>query len=160
MRKLSGSAYSLIIIMALTIFFMVLSLELGSFGSKFLPLTIGSVVLILAVTALAKEIKKVPIQETNTNASSEPGEKKNARNEAVGYLRAAAWIVGLALGIYMIGFTIATFVVVGLYMKLRGSKWHMALITAVIYTGVIFAMFNIWLKADLYSGEIFKWLSP
>jgi peptidoglycan/LPS O-acetylase OafA/YrhL len=159
MKRLSGSSYSLIVVLVVTILFMVMSLELASFGSRFLPLVIGSIVLILAGVALAREIRTLPSQEANSDASCESGKGGNVKDEAKGYLRAGVWVVGLALAIYLIGFTIATFVVVGLYMKVRGSKWYLALITAVLYTGIIYAMFNIWLKADLYSGEVFKWLS-
>lgn len=158
MRKLSGSSYSLIVVMIAMIFFMAMSLPLALLGSKFLPLLFGSIVFALSAIALAKEIKTRPEMKIG-EATKVTGKKEIIRGAVNGYLRIAAWILGLTVAIYLLGFLIATLLFVGLYMKLHGSKWYMALISAVVFTLIMHALFNIALKADLFPGEIFRWLS-
>ena len=53
---------------------------------------------------------------------------------------------------------IAILVFVGAYMKQHGSRWLAVVTTAVIFTGIMYAVFNAALKADLYKGQLPMWL--
>ncbi|OGP63254.1 MAG: hypothetical protein A2169_08420 [Deltaproteobacteria bacterium RBG_13_47_9] len=157
MRKLSGSSYSLIVVIVMMLIIMSLSLGLQYFATKLLPLLIGSMVLILAVIALARDMKaghslKVTTAATETDAAGKTSV------EASQYLRIAAWILGFSVAIYVVGFLIAIALFVGAYIKRHASNWPATIITAVIFTGIIHIVFNFALKADLYKGQLLMWL--
>ena len=158
MRKLRGSSYSLILVIVVMLAFIGLSLRLVYFASKLLPLLMGGIVLLLAVIALAREIKAGHSLEEATVTTSETGVGEKNSAEAGKYSGIAAWIIGFFLSIYVVGFMIATLLFVGAYMKRHGSKWPATVITAVIFTGIIYAVFNLAFKADLYKGQLLMWL--
>lgn len=158
MIKLRGSSYSLIFVLVVMVAFIGLSLKLEYFASKLLPLLMSNIVLLLGVIALAREIKAGHSLEEATASTSETdvGEKNSA--EVSIYSGIAAWIFGFFLSIYVMGFMIATLLFVGAYMKRNGSKWPATVITAVIFTGIIYAVFNLAFKAELYKGQLLMWL--
>lgn len=158
MRKLRGSSYSLIFVIVVMLAIIGLSLRLEYFASKLLPLLIGSIVLVLAVIALAREMKAGHSLEevTTTNVEMVAGEKTSA--EVRKYSSIAAWIIAFSLSIYVVGFIIATLLFVGAYMKRQGSKWLETVISAVIFTGIIYALFDLVFMAELYKGKLLMWL--
>ncbi len=158
MRKLSGSSYSLILVMVVMLALIGLSLRLEYFASKLLPLLMGSTVLLLAVIALAREIKAGHSLEEATVAAGKTGVGEKDSAEVGIYSGIAAWIIGFFLSIYVLGFMIATLLFVGAYMKRHGSKWPETVITAVIFTGIIYAVFDLAFKAELYKGQLLMWL--
>ncbi len=153
MRRLSGSAYTLIVVMAAMPAFIVLSMRMEYYASKFLPILVGSIVFVLAAIALARDISAARSPEKTATA-----DKISAKEGAIKYLYVAAWIIGFAIAIYLVGFMIAIPFFVGAYMKRHGSGWLTTVITAIIFTGIIHAVFNFALKADLYTGILFRWL--
>ena len=158
MRKLRGSSYSLILVMVVMLAFIGLSLRLVYFASKLLPLLIGSIVLVLAAIALAREIKAGHSLEEGIATTNETGVGEKTSAEVGKYSGIAAWIIGFFLSIYVLGFIIATLLFVGVYMKRHGSKWPETVITAVIFTGIIYAVFDLAFKAELYKGQLLMWL--
>ena len=146
MRTLNSSSYSLIAIIILMLAVMALSLKMAYFSSKLLPLVIAGMVLFLALIDLARELKKKPDAAAKTT-------------EKVGrYTQYLAWIFGFFLAIYVAGFMIAIPLFVGAYMKRHGSGWPATVITAFIYTGIIYAGFELALKTDLYKGKLLMWI--
>jgi|TARA_B100000315_G_scaffold217695_1_gene218487 hypothetical protein len=157
MKIPSGSQWSLIVIIILMLIAVVSSMNLEFFASKLLPVLISTVILILAVIALVLEIKAgrrlgAPASGGETEVEGGTGA------EAMIFLGMAAWIFGLALSIYLVGFMISIFLFVGAYMKRHGSNWFSVIITAGIFTGVIHVVFDLALKTDLYKGQLPIWL--
>jgi bacteriorhodopsin len=157
MRTLRSSIYSLIVVIVLMVAVIGLSLRLAYFASKLLPVVIASMVLLLAVIDLVMEIKaehspKAPETAAKTGAGGKTGVKASK------YFRYVSWLVGFSLAIYMVGFLIAIPLFVGAYMKRHGSHWLGTVTTAILYTGIIYAVFDLALKADLYKGKLLMWL--
>ena len=153
MKALRGSSYSLMVVILGMLAVIGISLRLEYFASKLLPLLIGSIVLVLAVLDLARELT------AGRRLEAAPVGGSRERGEAIGvevrqYLRYAAWTVGFLLAIYFVGFMLAIPAFVGAYMKQHGSKWPGTLITAVAFTVVIYMVFNYALKANLYRGQL------
>jgi hypothetical protein len=111
----------------------------------------------LAIIGLAREMKAgVSRERTAASDSEETGEKK-----VVGvrqYSGISAWLLGYALSIYLLGFLIATLGFVGAYMKRHGSTWFETVMTAAIFTAVIYAVFDLAFNTDLYKGQLPMWL--
>jgi len=107
----------------------------------------------LAVIDLTREVKaehrsKAAADEDKVGIDDETGIKTGK------YIRYIIWLVGFSLAIYLVGFVIATPVFVVAYMKRHGASWFAGITTAVIYTIIIYVVFNFTLKADLYKGII------
>ncbi|MFC1893793.1 tripartite tricarboxylate transporter TctB family protein [Chloroflexota bacterium] len=66
-----------------------------------------------------------------------------------------AWLVGFALFIYLLGFLIAVPLYTLFYMKQRGSRWLGAFVTAVLFTAIIYIVFEVALGVILYKGVLF-----
>ncbi|MFH1488704.1 MAG: tripartite tricarboxylate transporter TctB family protein [Pseudomonadota bacterium] len=157
MRKITGSIFSLVVVLVLMLAAILLSLRFEYAASKLLPLTIGGTVLILTIIALVMEI----LAGSGQDARSEKGktaEGEDAPNRGKVYLGMAGWIFGFALAIYVFGFMISTPVFVGAYMKRHGSGWPGVVITAGIFSVIFYIVFNVALQADLYSGRLLMWL--
>ena len=158
MKKLSSSACSLILVAIAMLGVIGLSLGLLSFASKLLPLIIGSIVFLLAIIGLAREIKAGVSPEATAVSASEGGASDKEKNTGVlEYSEISAWILGYAVSIYLVGFLIATLAFVGAYMKRHDSSWFETVVTAVIFTAIIYAVFDLAFNTDLYKGQLLMW---
>ena len=144
MKKLSGNSYSLIVVMAVMLVVLGLSLRLEHAAARMLPLLMSSIVFILAAIELRREI------------AARGDTEENSKIEGRKYLPIAAWILGFSLAIYLVGFIIAIPLFVGCYMKQHGSRWLMAITSAVVYTAIIYSVFELALRVDLYKGLLFS----
>ena len=158
MKKLTGSACSLIVVIVLMLAVISLSQKLEYSASKLLPLIIGGFVLILAIIALITEFLSGSSQDTSTERVKATTEEKDADNRRKVYLEMGGWLFGYAIAIYLFGFMISTPVFVGAYMKRHGSGWPSVVITAGIFSVIFYTVFNVALQADLYSGRLLMWL--
>lgn len=157
MKKLTGSACSLIVVIALMLAAIGLSQKLEYSASKLLPLIIGGFVLILSIIALVMETLAGSGQDAVAK-NVETAAEKDAGNRRKVYLGMAGWIFGFAIAIYVFGFMISTPVFVGAYMKRHGSAWPGVVATAGIFSVIFYGLFNVALQADLYSGRLLMWL--
>ena len=151
MRKLRGSAYSLIVIMAVMLVVIGMSLQFDYFASRLLPILVAGIVFIIAGTQLVKEIvTKTDIIKTGDgdDISLEEDTKVDRRS----LLRVAAWITGFTAAIYLVGFIISIPLFVLFYMKKHGARWLTSAITAVVFTMIIYAVFEIALGVNLHPG--------
>jgi hypothetical protein len=159
MRKLSASSYSFILVAIAMLGVIGSSRGLHSFASKLLPLIISCIVFLLAILGLIREMKAgASLKRTAVSAGEGgTGEKKN--NAGIReYSGISAWILGYSLAIYLLGFLTANLVFVGAYMKRHGSTWFETVMTAVIFTAVIYAVFDLAFNTDLYKGQLLIWL--
>jgi hypothetical protein len=154
MKKLSASAYTLIVLMAVMLVVIAVSLRFQYFATKMLPLLIASAVFVLAALQLGKEISTKGEPE-RTAAEDEDSIGEETRVEGRQYLPSLAWIVGFTLAIYLVGFIVAIVLFVLFYMKLHGSSWLAAVISAVLFTAIIYSVFALALGIDLYPGLLF-----
>jgi hypothetical protein len=134
------------------------SLRLEFFASKLLPLVIGSIVFVLAIIGLAGEIMAGHSLEGATGPSSEGRVREKKFTGLREYSGISAWILGYSLSIYVVGLLIATLLFVGAYMKRYGSNWPETMITAVVFTVILYAVFDLAFNVELYKGQIIMWL--
>jgi hypothetical protein len=62
------------------------------------------------------------------------------------------WIVGCALGIYLVGFLISVPLFLVGYLKKAGRGWIAGIIIAAITTTFLYAVFEVGLGIKLYRG--------
>ena len=133
------------------IFVMLLSLAvvIGALGLRFqsiktLPIITGSLIFVLATIALVKELR-------GTKGPKPEEEELPLSN----YWKTGAWIMGFALAIYLIGFLVTTPLFIISYLKVRGKTWRQCITIAVVTTGLMYLVFEFFLKVELYRGLLF-----
>ena len=153
MKKLNSSSYILIVIMAFMIAIIVASLRMEWLSAKLIPLVFASFVFILAVAQLVKEIVARGKAETVVGGETCTGEKSD---ETRRHLFVAAWILGLLVAIYLVGFVVSVPIFILCYMKRNGSRWLTAILSAIVFTAVIYFVFELALELPLYQGLFFE----
>ena len=139
---------AIIILMALLIFW---SLTYPALETKLLPIIFCTTVLVLAVAELWREGRGEKGAK-NTSAERTAGPVKEAVSN---HIKIAAWVVGLFLGIYLLGFFVAIPVFIFLYLCLHGKRWIVAIGLAALMEAVIYGLFTVALRIDLYRGLLF-----
>jgi hypothetical protein len=136
-----------------TIFIMLFSLAivLGAYrypyeAARRIPVLIGSVVFVLAVITLVLELRSK--KKDTSDAEEEPS--------LISYWKTGAWVCGVGLSIYLVGFLVTIPLFLFSYLKLNSTGWRRSIIVAVITTAVIYALFEYVLKFELYRGLIFN----
>ena len=59
-------------------------------------------------------------------------------------------------GIYLLGFLIAVPLLVFTYMKQHGTSWLLTIIFTVIVPALVYSIFELLLRIDLYQGLLFS----
>ena len=155
--KITGSAYFLIVIMAVMLAVIISSLKMEYFESKLLPLTFSIVIFVLAAIRLRKELSAR--SKTGTTVSGdEVGREEEAREGWRGYLIIGAWVVGFFSAIYLLGFILAIALLVFFHMKTHGTRWLVAIIFTLLTPALIYTVFEFLLEVRLHQGLIFTWL--
>jgi hypothetical protein len=154
MKRLSGTAYTLIAIMVIMPLFIAFSMPLSYFASKMLPVLFSSLVFVIAAIALVRDIRKTRRQSAIASQGTTVGAETGTADKFQDYLPFAAWVIAFSLGIYLVGFTISMVLFTGAYMKQHGSSWWGAITTAVIFAAIIYVVFDVLLQSDLYGGLI------
>jgi len=125
------------------------------FSAKIVPLIIGGIVTFLAVIGLIREIIGKRASETTTSQD----EAEDVAESGESWLRygvLGAWLVGLFLAVYLVGFLVAIPLFILSYMKTHGAKWHVAIIFAGLVTVIVWVVFEVALKVYLYEGLLFS----
>lgn len=154
MRFPTGSQWSLMVIIALMVATIAASQDLEFFASKLLPQSVAITVLILSIVALGIDFRaqsRMPEADISSIDTVEAG--TGAEDWTI--LIIAGWIFGLALSIYLFGFMISSVLFVCLYMKWHGSGWVSSVIISVVFTSILYLVFNAALQVDLYRGQRF-----
>jgi len=141
----------LIIVLAFSLLLIVTALSMPYFSSKLLPVIVGSLVSVLAVVELVKELRGV-------KASGGGSRSGTAAKSFHGYLLAALWFGGYFVGVYLLGFLIVTALFTFLYMKLHNGRWLSSIAYSVVTTGAIWMVFQVLMKASLYRGVLIEML--
>lgn len=155
--KEKGSIYFLSVIMVIMVMVVVVSLRMEQFASKLLPIIISGVVFILAAIGLRREIFQQDKPGVNgMDEETVKGEK--VTGELRSYLVSWAWVIGFVLAIYLLGFIIAIPLLIISYMKSHGTSWLTAGFFAVVTTALIYSLFALALRIELYRGILVEWL--
>lgn len=158
MKRLKGDAYFLIVVMVACVVVIVSALSMRFLTARLLPLLIGSIVFVLAAVRLVQEMMtSVKPQTAVTQGGAAVAEETQMGLRA--HLPIIAWILGTALGIFLVGFYITIPVFVLAYMKSHSIKWFTAIISAVITTGFMYGVFEVALRTELYRGLVFTLFS-
>ena len=152
--RIKGNAIFLMVLMAVMLFVIIISLQMGDFRAAFLPITFGVIIFVMAALVLRQEFwgKKKAI--VTDDEESDEGKNKNVRS----YLLAGAWIVGFIVAVYLVGFIISIALLTISYMKTHGSRWITAITSAVLMTVLIYFAFEVFLRVTLYRGLIYTLL--
>jgi len=159
MRKMTGDSCLLIGIMVFTLAFGFISLTYPAVKTKLVPGTVSGLVFVLAGIQLWKELsqRERPDKESKPDAIDE--ESPESGVEWRENLVAFVWLSGFLVAIYLLGFLTSILLFIFLYMKLNRRGWTSSIITAVLATALIYLIFVVVLRADLFPGIIIEAIS-
>ena len=148
------SSYFLMALLAVILAVTVYLLTLPSLETKLIPLVVSVLVLVLGAIELRKEL----LTGREAKAAGEPEANKveaEARGGLGGFLVGWGWMVGFLLAVLLVGFIIATPLFSLSYLKLNGRRWPLSIGVAAALTILLYAIFVVGLKINLYPGLIF-----
>lgn len=152
MRMRPGS-YFLIFLILVAVMFTVLSLGFPVLEAKLVALIFGPTVIILGVIQLLREsLGKEKVETVETEGQLPQEMEAGTILRRCGNL--AAWLGGLAVIIYLLGFLVAIPLYILSYLKWHGIKWLAAIITAALTTAIIYGVMEVFLKVTLWRGLI------
>lgn len=157
MKIKSGSVF-LIFILLLMLFVIWQSIGFGHKEATLTPLILSSLIFILGLVQLAKELRSEKAKE-EINDDEEVSLTVVSRakgSEIVRFAIALSWIGGFAFAIYLIGFFPAILLFAFFYLKFRGHTWPSCTIFALCFTGLIYLVFDVGFKSQLYKGILLK----
>ena len=154
--KIRPSTYFTIATLIFTLTLLLWSLTFTYLAAKLLPMIIAGIVSVLAGVQLSKELRRP--KETAEQEATEKTETEPAY-ALTRYWRTAAWLGGLCLALYLLGFIIAIVIFTFSYLKSRGRGWAISVIITTLLTIFIYVVFSIFLEVDLYPGLLFELLS-
>ena len=83
---------------------------------------------------------------------------RSLKGENLCYVIAFAWIVGLVIMIYLLGYYVAIPLFLLLYFKLHGRRWRSSIALCLIISAVLYLSFVLGFKFTFYKGLLFKGL--
>ena len=158
------SSYLLIIIIIVSLVFGGVSLTYGSLKMKLLPTIVSSLIFVLAVVELTREIlahrrvarKNQPKAEraSGVDMNEEVGLEKagDLRGDMVGF----AWLMGMIIGTYLLGLLVSIPLFILIYLISHGIGWLKASIMAVVTVISTYLVFVKLLQLELFPGIIME----
>jgi ABC-type sugar transport system permease subunit len=123
--------------------------------AKWLPMILGSVLTILSALQLLKDML---VQSKQREAKERVVQSASTlREQHLRFLVALAWILGFAVGIYLLGFVIAIPLFIVTYVKSRGRSWLKSILLALMVTAFVYGGFELGFKVYLHRGFILTW---
>jgi len=112
----------------------------------------GTFVLVLALVQLVKELFRAQQKRLDEQGAG----RKEAEHDTgvLPYVLEAAWMIGFALAIYVLGFMIAIPLYICAYMKSHGTRWSVSIMTGGGMAAFCYIIFVLILEMKLYSGII------
>lgn len=159
MRNRPTDFYVYIVIALFALVVMVYSLTYEFLTAKALPLALGGVILVLssikAIAAFPRKTEKTEVpkehKDDNKDIEKEESEEFTWRE----YLPTVAWLTGYFVGVFLLGFMIASPLFIAAYMKTRGSRWLQIIIVAAAADAAMYGLFTLAFNIDLYGGLLF-----
>lgn len=127
--------------------------------AKLLPLILGITILALALVQSGRVlVSKAGKQETKADGGH--GEAvKSAAEQQRRFAGALGWIVGFAVGVYLLGYLIAVPIFVLVYSRVHGQGWFSAAAYALLADLMTYGVFEFGLRVHLFEGVLFRLLS-
>ena len=151
--RIRPSSYFLIFLIIVGVVFIVLSLGFPTLESKLIGITVGLAVIILGVIQLLREILvKEKAEGPETEEQLPQGVEAGTILRRSGIL--AAWVGGLVVTIYLLGFLVAMPLFVLSYLKLHDTKWLAAIVTTALTTAIVYGLIEVLLELKLWRGLI------
>jgi hypothetical protein len=140
------SSYFLILILLTMALMIGISLTFRYFESALLPVLVGSLVFVLAAVELWREVSA---------KDQSPKGKGEGEGVGAGFGSMLSWLFGFGAAIYLAGFLIALPLFFFLYLKWRKRSWGTAIAFAAITTLLIYLVFEMGFRTELWKGLIF-----
>jgi hypothetical protein len=153
--KLKPSSYFLIGILLVALFAFVNSLMFAKLKMQLVPLIMSGIIIVLAGVELFREVKRKPeVKKAKETKASEEDLEFNTKGQLKDYMIIFCWLIGFLAGIYIVGFVAAIAIFIFGYLKWYGHTWLKSIALAVAATIIIYVMFVILLKLELFRGII------
>ena len=125
--------------------------------ARLLPWVLGFPMLVLALTQLVLDIRgkgtKSDDKVTGGEVAEVPSNVVRAR-----LLSVVAYLVGLLLAIWLLGFMVAVALFTFLYLKMEsGESWWLSILLSVLTWGFIFGLFRWALDMPFPEGLLVDW---
>lgn len=160
--KIKPGTIVLIVILAIVLFFAGTLFTYQGLKPILVPAISCGIIIVLGIAQLFKELSE-SAKQTGTageNSKTAEADEKEAKHKNKKYLAGFSWLVGYALGIYLIGFIYGTFLFIILFIRIDGGRsWLKSGTVAVLVTAAFWVSFVYFLQTDLWSGAIFNWLN-
>jgi preprotein translocase subunit SecG len=149
----TGTAYFLMAIFIVLVVFLMVSLTYDQYKTKFMPVLVSAITLILTVVALIQEFKGAG--KTDSKEKQEEEIKHKRANVPLSrFLNAFGWFLSLIIGVYVFGFFMAIPLWIFVYLWRHGHRWWSALLQGAGAVLVVYLVFVVLLQVDFYPGLI------
>ena len=152
--KLKPSSYFLIGILLVALFAFINSLTFTRLKLSLVPLIMSGIIIVLAGVELFREIRQKPQVKKAKDKNDEDDLDINTKGQLKDYMIIFCWLIGFLAGIYIVGFVAAIAIFIFGYLKWYGHTWLKSIALAVAATIIIYVMFVILLKLELFRGII------
>lgn len=128
---------------------------------RLFPLIIGFSGVVLCILDICSNTDTAFGRIVNTVFGTEMAKPDDhqAPRKIIKELTIFAWMGGLVLGIYVVGFLVMTIVFVFLWMWIQGGRTiKSSLYTSIATFGFIYLMFSVILRYELFMGVVFEYL--
>jgi hypothetical protein len=123
--------------------------------ARLLPWVIGFPMLILTISQLVLDIRRKGNSAEETKQATGEIPADVARRRAISIL---AWILGLFVAIWLLGFHISVPLFTFLYLKIESEEtWWLAILLSVVAWSFLFGLFDWILKLPFPEGELVSW---
>jgi magnesium-transporting ATPase (P-type) len=156
--RLKPSSYFLIGVLVIALLMIIAAAPFKSIQTKLLPMVISGIAFILAAAELIKELRakekpQLPEEKIDQEKPGQSFEEPLLPIRRYGGIM--VWVIITSLAIYLIGFLIALPVFILSYLKTHGYGWLKSIIIAAGMTAILFVVFEVLLRMDLYDGLFF-----
>jgi hypothetical protein len=149
----TGTAYFLMAIFILLLVFLMVSLTYDQYKTKFMPVLVSAMTLVLTVVALIQEFRETA--KTGGIEKQEAGEMQKKTDAPLsGYLKAFGWFFLLIVSVYVFGFFIAIPLWMFFYLWKHGHRWWSAMLQGAGTILIAYLVFVVLLQIDFYQGFI------
>jgi hypothetical protein len=156
--KINVHGYFLITLMAIMLFLGIYALSYEAIETKLMPIAVCGIGFLLVANELRKELtgeeKKASDDVVDDDVQMTEDEPTPTVSELRSYVAGFAWVIGLFLAAYLIGFLISTPLFVVVYMITHGRTFLASCITAMVMGGAIYGA-SIALQMYLFPGILF-----
>jgi hypothetical protein len=151
--KRKGSFYLAVFFALLGLFGVLQSLNFHYREAMALPTILSSIILIISIIEIIKELRNKPVlSDSEAIAISRAGEEKT-KTRPVYWL--SGWMMVFVFISWFFGFLIAIPLFACSYLKWRRRSWLISISFAVISLAIIYSVFEVGLKTELYRGWLF-----